>query len=93
MNIAARLIGIGTFAYCLAMICLLILYTNISLKGLLGWYASVLAVMGFFYEPYITADLYRIREMMVTFAAMELQTFVRTYVVTSSVPVARMMYW
>lgn len=93
MNIAARLIGVGTFAYFLGMFCLLIIYTNISVKALLGWYAVVLAVMGFFYEPYITADLYRIREMMVTFSAMELPAFLRTYVTGSAVPAARLLYW
>lgn len=93
MNIAARLIGVGTFAYFLVMFCLLIIYTNISVRSLLGWYAVVLAVMGFFYEPYITSDLYRIRGMMVTFSTMELPAFIRTYVTNSAVPVARLLYW
>lgn len=93
MYIAARLIGVGTFVYFLAMFCLLILYTNISVKSLLWWYTVVLAVMGFFYEPYVTADLYRIREMMVSFSAMELPEFIRTYVTNSAVPAARLLYW
>lgn len=93
MNIAARLIGVGTFAYFLVMFCLLIIYTNISVRSLLRWYVVVLSVMGFFYEPYITSDLYRIREMMVTFSSMEFPAFIRTYVTNSAVPVARVLYW
>lgn len=93
MFIVSRLIGVGTFAYFLLMFCLLIARTRISIRALLGWYTVVLAVMGFFYEPYITADLYRIREMMVTFSALDLPAFIRTYVVTSAVPTARMLYW
>lgn len=93
MNLLARLIGVGTFAYFLVMFCLLVAYTNISIRGLLGGYCVVLSVMAFFYEPYITADLYRIREMMTTFSALELPAFLRIYVATSAVPVARMLYW
>lgn len=93
MNIVARLIGVGTFTYFLLMFCLLIIYTNVSVKSLLRWYTVVLAVMGFFYEPYITSDLYRIREMMVSSSALEFPAFIRTYVTNSAVPAARLLYW
>lgn len=93
MNIFARVIGVGVFAYFLMMFCLLIAFSDISVKGLLRGYLVVLAVMGFFYEPYVTADLYRIREMMESFSAMGFSAFVRTFVTNSTVPVARVLYW
>jgi hypothetical protein len=49
--------------------------------------------MGFFYVPHADGDLYRIYETMEWYSSMELAHFVENYVVTASVPVARLFYW
>ncbi|MBQ8684061.1 MAG: EpsG family protein [Clostridia bacterium] len=93
MFLIERLIGVS--AYCLALLVtwLLLEYTTANQRTVLRIYLVVLAVMAFLYEPYHTADLYRVNEMMEQFATYDFATFFQELVAPSSVPTARVLYW
>jgi len=88
-----RLFGIGVYCFALLAVCMLISYSTISYKALLNFYIVILAVMAYFYEPYITADLYRIIQTMKIYASLDFSSFVHEFVVSSSSPVPRFLYW
>lgn len=93
MFIIERLIAVCIYGYALAFICMLISFSNISYKALIRVYTVILVVMAFFYVPYVTADLYRINEMMLTYSAYEFSDFLRLFVSGSTTPVAAVLYW
>ncbi|MBE7018667.1 MAG: hypothetical protein E7413_02165 [Ruminococcaceae bacterium] len=93
MFLIERLIGVSIYSYILIMICLLIAFSNIKCKNILRLYLLLLGGMGFFYYPYITADLYRIYEAMEWYATFSFPQFYETLVVTSSVPTSRILFW
>lgn len=93
MFLIERLIGVSIYSYILIMICLLIAFTNIKCKNILRLYLLLLGGMGFYYLPYITADLYRIYETMEWYATYNFAEFYDTLVVTSSVPSSRILFW
>ncbi len=75
------------------MVCLLMAYSNVKHKTIFKIYTVVLCVMGFFYLPYETADLYRTFETMDWYATIDFPQFLNDFVKTSSVPVSRILYW
>ena len=81
------------YCYFLIMVCILMAYTNVKHKTILKLYTVALCVMGFFYLPYETADLYRTFETMDWYATIDFSQFFNDFVKTSSVPVSRMLYW
>ncbi len=93
MFLVERLIGVSIYSYILIMMCLLIAFTNIKCKNILRLYLLLLGGMGFFYLPYITADLYRIYETMQWYATFSFREFYETLVVSSSVPSSRILFW
>ena len=93
MFLVERLIGVSIYSYILVMICLLIAFSNIKCKNILRLYLLLLGGMGFFYQPYITADLHRIYEAMQWYATFNFHEFYETLVVTSSVPSSRILFW
>lgn len=93
MFLIERLVGLGIYCYFLAATCLLIAFSKIKLKNIAKFYTLALAVMGFFYEPYKTADLYRINESLHQFSNYTFSGFFNTFVKNSSVPAARIYYW
>lgn len=93
MFIVERLIGVGTYAWLLIVIILLIYYSNVNLKQLLAIYVVALCLMAYFYVPYNTADLHRIYAAMKSFSSLSFSAFWKTYGVTSSEPLARILYW
>ena len=93
MFLIERLIGVSIYVYALIMVCLLIAFSNIKCKNILRLYLLVLGGMGFFYQPYITADLYRIYEAMEWYATFRFPQFYETLVIPSSVPTSRILFW
>jgi hypothetical protein len=49
--------------------------------------------MAFFYKPYKTADLYRIFEQMDYFSPMEFSVFWEKFILESSIPLSRLLFW
>lgn len=93
MFIVERLIGVTVYILCLIIVFFLIGFTNAKVKNVLRIYVIFLAILAFFYEPYTTADLYRINKTMLSFSKIPFNIFFRKFVITSSVPVARLIYW
>lgn len=93
MFLVERLIGVGIYSLALIVVCVLIAYTKISYKSLLRFYAVLLAVMAFFYDPYVTADLYRIIHTMKIYASVSFSSFVKQFLFASSSPLPRVLYW
>lgn len=93
MFLVERLIGVGTYCFVLVMVCILLGFSTVSVRKLLGGYTVTLCVMAFCYEPYTTADLYRIYEMVREFSALDLASFFDVYVRKTTVPFARILYW
>ena len=93
MFLVERLVGLGIYCYFLLMVCLLIAFSNIKLRNITRFYTAALALMGFFYEPYKTADLFRINESLSQFSNYSFTNFFRTFAANSSVPAARIYYW
>ncbi len=93
MFLVERLIGVSIYSYILIMICVLIAFSTLRVKGILWLYLLLLAGMGYCYKPYITADLYRIFQATEWYATMDFPGFFRTLVITSSVPVSRILFW
>lgn len=93
MFIIERLVGISIYCFFLAAVCGLIVHSNISIKGLLGWYILVLAVMGFLYKPSSSGDLYRIFETLDWYATFPFDAFFHTLVLNSTTPASRLLYW
>ena len=93
MYLLERLFGIAVYVYMLGMTCVLIAFTKVNIKTVLWLYIAGLCVMGFFYTPSETGDLYRIYGSMDWYATMDLRFFVENFVVNSSVPAARLLFW
>lgn len=93
MFVIERLIGVSIYSYILIMVCILIAFSNIKCKNILRLYLVLLGGMGFFYHPYITADLYRIYDYMKWYATFNFSDFYQTLVVSSSVPTSRILFW
>ena len=93
MFLFERAFGVGVYIAILLFVCFLLTKTNLPCKPILRFYIICLCVMAFFYKPYVTADLYRVYEMMDYFAEMDFLYFWENFVLDSSVPVARLLYW
>ena len=93
MFLFERVFGIAIYSYFLLMTCILMAYTNVKHKTILKIYTVILCVMGFFYLPYETADLYRTFETMDWYASIDFPQFLNDFVRTSSVPISRILYW
>lgn len=93
MFLFERLFGMGTYMIILIFVCFLLEKTNISCKSILRFYLLCLCCMALFYKPYVTADLYRIFENMEYFSSMEFTLFWNNFVVQSSTPVAKLLFW
>ena len=94
MFLFERLAGVGTFAIILVFVCFLISIckNNKSIGIILFLYTIILSIMGFFFVPYITTDLYRIYEYLDYFRTLDFKTFFETYQ-NSSVVGGYVFYW
>lgn len=93
MFIFERIFGLAVYAGVLLLICLLLLNSKISCKKLFLFYLLCLCVIAFFYKPYVTADLYRINEMLDQFSVTNFHDFYQIYLTDSRVPLAHILYW
>lgn len=93
MFLIERIVGVGIYMSVLLFVCLLLTNSNISCKTTLKIYLAALCVMAFFYKPYVTADLYRTYESIDYFATIDFHTFWNDHVLTTSTPVAKLLYW
>lgn len=93
MFLVERLFGISIYMLVLVFVCFLLVYSKISCRSILGFYVVCLSCMAFFYKPYITADLYRIFQQMDYFSSMKFGAFWENYVLGSSVPLSRCLFW
>lgn len=93
MFIFERIIGLAVYVGVLVFICLLLFSSKISCKKILRFYLVCLCVIAYFYKPYITADLYRINEMLDQFSKTNFNDFCNSYLVDSRVPLAHILYW
>lgn len=93
MFLFERIIGVGVYCVALLTVCMLIGYSRIKLKVLLWLYTFVLGMMGYFYLPYKTSDLYRIFHYLTIFKRFNYNDFFNIHVKTSSSPGGRILYW
>lgn len=93
MYIIERLIGVGVYAFTLVLVCFFLACSTLDCKAVLRVYTAALCVMAFCYEPYVTADLYRIYAMVREFARWSFLDFLQQFVVGSAIPSARLFYW
>lgn len=93
MFLFERVFGFSLYMFVLLFVCILLSKTTLSSKITLRFYIFCLCVMAFFYEPYITADLYRTFEMMSYFAEMDFRYFWANYAYGDSTAIAKLLYW
>lgn len=94
MFLIERLVGVGTFTIILLFVCFLISIckSNRGVRFVLFLYTIVLSIMGFFYVPYVTADLYRIYGFLDLFKTFDFNALWDRYQDSSS-PIAYIYYW
>lgn len=93
MFLVERIFGISTYMLVLVLVCFLLAKTNIACKSVLRFYLLCLCIIAFFYKPYVTGDLYRIFNQMSYFAAIDFDLFWNNFVLESSIPVSRLLFW
>lgn len=94
MFLFERLVGVGTYAGILAIVCYLIsnLKSNKSVRITLFVYTIALSVMGFFFVPNPGADLYRIYGFLDSFKKYGFMEFLERYQDTTA-PLSYIYYW
>lgn len=94
MFLFERLIGVGTYALLLVLICFSLVGKNHkSIKKILFFYSIILSVLAFFYVPYKTADLYRIYKYVEAFKDYSFSSFLKNQVSKSDLGVSGILYW
>ena len=88
-----RLVGIGIYLLALLFVCMLISKTRVSYKAVFRFYLVCLCIMAIFYEPYETADLYRIHGFIDYYSELNFDYFIENHVIGSSIPAATMLYY
>lgn len=93
MFLTERIVGIGIYAFFLMLTCVLIVRKNSNVSIILKIYAVVLSLMGFFYVPYVTADLYRIYNILEFFSTLSFSEFYETRFLLKSDRISLLFYW
>ena len=95
MFLFERLFGVGVYSLILVAVCFYIkgLTDYKKIKRAFIIYASLLAVMGFFYVPYKTADLYRIYEYVDLFKSYSFAELWSKEPWNSEIGVGAFYYW
>lgn len=90
MFLFERLFGVCLYSFILILVYFAISNTHSYKKidCILFVYTVFLSLMGYFYVPYITADLYRINEMMVSLGSNSLSA-----VLSSGFSLTKVLYW
>lgn len=76
MNLFARLFGVGLYFSLLIIFCILISNNRFSTKKILFLYCLCLSVMGFFFKPNESADLYRINILVKYYSNLSINDFI-----------------
>ena len=93
MFLIERLLGVSIYMLVLVFVYFLLVKSKISYRSILRFYLICLCCMAFFYKPYKTADLYRIFEQMDYFSPMEFSVFWEKFILGSSIPLSRLLFW
>lgn len=94
MFLIERLVGVGVYSFILVLVSWTIASSksNKKVRFILFLYTIALAIMGFFYVPYVTADLARIYNTLDYFKMLDFSVFMDR-VGESSTVVANIYYW
>lgn len=93
MFLIERLFGVACYSAALALIFITIFYRKLRVKDALIFYVIILSVFAYFYEPYETADLFRIINIMEQFSVYDLESFSKLTFADNTTPVAYWLYW
>lgn len=93
MFIIERLFGIVCYSTILLLVFLCLYYKKMRVKDVLIFYVVILTIFAYFYEPYETADLFRIRRYVEAFSDYNFQQFLNINPTDSTTPVAYLLYW
>ena len=76
MFLFERLFALAIYVLILLIVCFFLSQRNSNYKRIFFIYTLLLAIMGFFYVPYITSDLYRIYQILESFSRYNWDKFV-----------------
>lgn len=93
MFLIERFFGIACYFVVLLFVFALVYYKKAQVKHALIFYILVLSAFAYFYEPYETADLYRIRLTIEAFSRYKFSTFAKVHLSDNSTPAAYIIYW
>ena len=93
MFLLERIVGIGTYAFFLLLTCVLITKKNSNPSRVLKLYTLILSIMGFICVPYVTADLYRIYNILDYYSTLSFSAFYETRFAGASDAMALLFYW
>ena len=93
MFLFERLFGVCVYMALLICVCLLLENFKIKSKKLFRYYLVCLCVMAFLYKPNVTADLYRVYELMDYFSTLTFRQFLNEVAIDRSISLAYMLYW
>lgn len=93
MFVFERLFAVAIYTISLLIVVFLIEQKVFKPKKILIGYIILLSVFAFYYEPYITADLYRIREIIKSFSSYNFIDFTKTFLKENPTPVSYILYW
>ena len=93
MFLFERAFGVGIYILILLLVCGILTKTRARCKPTLKFYTICLCVMGFFYKPYITADLYRTYIYVEFFGDMKFEYFWENFARNTNIPIARVIFW
>lgn len=93
MFLIERLSALLVYCLILLVVCLLIEWKKSNYKIILFVYTVVLAVMGFFYIPYETADLYRINNLLGWYEDYSWDYFFNNRLNGNILEIDRIYYW
>ena len=93
MFIFERVFAVGIYAIVLLVMCLLISQKNSNYKRILVGYTIILSVMGFFYLPYKTSDLYRIYDILRRYSGYNWDYFFTNVIGGNLLGIDAIYYW
>lgn len=93
MFIFERLVGVSIYAIVLALVMLLITSSRLSLKYIFRIYILALVIMAVSYEPYVTADLYRIWELINYYGTLSFSELISNHLTVSITPAGALLFW
>ena len=93
MFLFERLFALAIYVLILLIVCFFLSQRNSNYKKIFFIYTLLLAIMGFFYVPYITSDLYRIYEYLELFSRYDWNSFLYQRLDGDILKVDFIYYW